>query len=139
MFGLGVPELMVILVIALVIFGPSKLPQIGSGLGKAIRDFKKGVTEKEDEEADAKKDGKDLPRQSRSAKLQPFLRRAPSSAIVRRREIPTRLSISNPDRSASGPKTALISRWTVVPTLSDRARDNLCVDCLEFAHVVKPV
>ena len=50
MFGLGVPELMVILVIALVIFGPSKLPQIGSGLGKAIRDFKKGVTGGEDEE-----------------------------------------------------------------------------------------
>jgi sec-independent protein translocase protein TatA len=51
MFGLGVPELMVILVIALVIFGPSKLPQIGSGLGKAIRDFKKGVSSNEDEEA----------------------------------------------------------------------------------------
>lgn len=65
MFGLGVPELMVILVIALVVFGPSKLPQIGSGLGKAIRDFKKGVTGGEDEEADkdAKKDSsKDLPR-----------------------------------------------------------------------------
>ena len=66
MFGLGVPELMVILVIALVIFGPSKLPQIGSGLGKAIRDFKKGVTGgADDEEADkdAKKDSpKDLPR-----------------------------------------------------------------------------
>ena len=68
MFGLGVPELMVILVIALVIFGPSKLPQIGSGLGKAIRDFKKGVTESGDDDADkeankdAKKDPKDLPR-----------------------------------------------------------------------------
>lgn len=65
MFGLGVPELMVILVIALVIFGPSKLPQIGSGLGKAIRDFKKGVTGGEEDEADkeAKKDSpKDLPR-----------------------------------------------------------------------------
>ena len=63
MFGLGVPELMVILVIALVIFGPSKLPQIGAGLGKAIRDFKKGVTEKDDEEEDkAKKANKDLPR-----------------------------------------------------------------------------
>ena len=68
MFGLGVPELMVILVIALVIFGPSKLPQIGSGLGKAIRDFKKGVTcaETEDDDAndkEAKKDPpKDLPR-----------------------------------------------------------------------------
>jgi sec-independent protein translocase protein TatA len=65
MFGLGVPELMVILVIALVIFGPSKLPQIGSGLGKAIRDFKKGVTGGDDDQADkeAKKDNsKDLPR-----------------------------------------------------------------------------
>jgi sec-independent protein translocase protein TatA len=63
MFGLGVPELMVILVIALVIFGPSKLPQIGSGLGKAIRDFKKGVTEKDDEtEKEVKKDPNDLPR-----------------------------------------------------------------------------
>jgi sec-independent protein translocase protein TatA len=67
MFGLGVPELMVILVIALVIFGPSKLPQIGSGLGKAIRDFKKGVTGAETEEDDANKDAKkdppkDLPR-----------------------------------------------------------------------------
>jgi sec-independent protein translocase protein TatA len=65
MFGLGVPELMVILVIALIIFGPSKLPQIGSGLGKAIRDFKKGVTGGGDDDAgdDAKKDPpKDLPR-----------------------------------------------------------------------------
>lgn len=65
MFGLGVPELMVILVIALVIFGPSKLPQIGSGLGKAIRDFKKGVTggeDDEDESKEAKKEkAKDLP------------------------------------------------------------------------------
>ena len=54
-----------ILVIALVIFGPSKLPQIGSGLGKAIRDFKKGVTGDDNEEAgkEAKKDNpKDLPR-----------------------------------------------------------------------------
>jgi sec-independent protein translocase protein TatA len=49
----------------LVIFGPSKLPQIGSGLGKAIRDFKKGVSsdDGEDSGSDAKKDSsKDLPR-----------------------------------------------------------------------------
>lgn len=55
MFGLGIQELLIILVIALVIFGPSKLPQIGSGLGKAIRDFKKGVSGEDPEES-----GKDI-------------------------------------------------------------------------------
>lgn len=63
MFGLGLQELLVILVIALVIFGPSKLPQIGSGLGKAIRDFKKGVSSDDGEDSEVKKDRpKDLPR-----------------------------------------------------------------------------
>ncbi len=50
MFGLGFQELLIILVIALIIFGPSKLPQIGSGLGKALRDFKKGVGGEDSEE-----------------------------------------------------------------------------------------
>jgi sec-independent protein translocase protein TatA len=57
MFGLGMQELLIILAIALVIFGPSKLPQIGSGLGKAIRDFKKGVSS--DDSEDAVKEAKD--------------------------------------------------------------------------------
>jgi sec-independent protein translocase protein TatA len=65
MFGLGLQELIIILVIALIIFGPTKLPQIGSGLGKAIRDFKKGVSGDENEDAakEAKKETpKDFPR-----------------------------------------------------------------------------
>jgi len=45
MFGLGMPEMIVVLVIALVLFGPSKLPELGKGLGEAIRSFKKGVQE----------------------------------------------------------------------------------------------
>ncbi len=49
MFGLGMPELLVILLIILIIFGAGKLPQIGEGLGKGIRNFKKSV--KEDDEA----------------------------------------------------------------------------------------
>jgi sec-independent protein translocase protein TatA len=65
MFGLGIQELLIILAIALVIFGPSKLPQIGAGLGKAIRDFKKGVSsndESDEVDKDSKKAaGKDLP------------------------------------------------------------------------------
>jgi len=43
MFGLGHWELIIILVIILIIFGAGKLPEIGGGMGKAIRNFKKGV------------------------------------------------------------------------------------------------
>ena len=45
MFGLGLPELMVVLIIALVVFGPSKLPTVGKSLGEAIRGFKKSLEE----------------------------------------------------------------------------------------------
>ena len=64
MFGFGLQELGVILVIALLIFGPMKLPQIGTGLGKAIRDFRKGVSsdDPEDTTKEATKEiSKDLP------------------------------------------------------------------------------
>jgi sec-independent protein translocase protein TatA len=52
MFGIGMPELIVILVIILIIFGAGKLPEIGAGMGKAIRNFKTATSDpikKEDE------------------------------------------------------------------------------------------
>jgi len=49
MFGLGFPELIVILVVALLIFGPGRLPEIGSALGRGIRDFRKGFSGEDDE------------------------------------------------------------------------------------------
>lgn len=56
MFGLGMPELIIILLIAVVIFGAGKLPQIGEGLGKAIRGFRKSVSEPESESPGPPKD-----------------------------------------------------------------------------------
>jgi sec-independent protein translocase protein TatA len=45
MGSLGLPELIIVGIIALLIFGPKKLPELGSGLGKAIRDFKGAISE----------------------------------------------------------------------------------------------
>ncbi|MDD5711665.1 MAG: twin-arginine translocase TatA/TatE family subunit [Smithellaceae bacterium] len=45
MFGIGVPELIIILVIVLIVFGAGRLPEIGGAIGKSIRNFKKATRE----------------------------------------------------------------------------------------------
>ena len=51
MFGsFGIPELLIVLVIVLLIFGPKKLPQLGKALGRTITGFRKGMKEVEDED-----------------------------------------------------------------------------------------
>jgi len=57
MFGIGMPELIIILIIILIIFGAGKLPEIGAGMGKAIRNFKGATTDSEEKEKEKLKEG----------------------------------------------------------------------------------
>ena len=53
---LGASEIAIILVIILIMFGPSKLPQLGAGVGKMLRGFKKEIKELENEKAESEKE-----------------------------------------------------------------------------------
>ena len=56
---LGLPELIIVGLIALLIFGPKKLPDLGAGLGKAIRDFKGAISEQPDKKEEKKDEKKE--------------------------------------------------------------------------------
>ena len=58
MFGIGHFELIIILIIVMILFGARKLPEIGSGLGKGIKNFKKSITEIEKSESEKIEVGK---------------------------------------------------------------------------------
>jgi len=59
MFGLGAPELLIVLLIVLLLFGGAKLPKLARSLGEGSREFKKGIDDKDkDDKEETKDDGK---------------------------------------------------------------------------------
>jgi sec-independent protein translocase protein TatA len=56
MFGIGTTELLIVLGIVIVLFGARRLPELGSGVGKAIRNFKSGISGKDEVDVTPKKD-----------------------------------------------------------------------------------
>jgi sec-independent protein translocase protein TatA len=65
MFGIGLQELIIILVIVVLLFGATRLPQIGAGIGEGIRNFKKSM---KDEKEEDKKDAGGAPPRSDAGK-----------------------------------------------------------------------
>ncbi|MCW6051426.1 twin-arginine translocase TatA/TatE family subunit [Microcoleus sp. A2-C5] len=61
MFGLGLPELGIVAVVAILIFGPKKIPELGNALGKTLRSFKEGVGQADDESTQKEKDKEEEP------------------------------------------------------------------------------
>lgn len=57
MFGIGTHELLIIFLLIVVIFGAKRLPEIGRGLGRAIRDFRKAASEPDEIDVTKKSDG----------------------------------------------------------------------------------
>jgi sec-independent protein translocase protein TatA len=56
MFGIGTTELLIVLGIVVVLFGARRLPELGSGVGKAIRNFKSGISGKDEVDVTPKND-----------------------------------------------------------------------------------
>ena len=75
-FNIGAPELIIILVIALLILGPGKLPEVGQALGKSIREFRKAST---DIQESVKVETTPLPSQAASAQGAPAAPAAPAA------------------------------------------------------------
>jgi len=67
MFGLGMPELIVIMVIVLIIFGAGKLPEIGGAIGKGIKSFKKSIKEPDELDVTPKEEEKDKEKPSQKS------------------------------------------------------------------------
>lgn len=58
MFGIGIPELLLILALALIIFGPGKLPDVGRAVGKSLSEFRNATREVKDSVSEADAEGK---------------------------------------------------------------------------------
>ena len=51
-FGIGVPEILILLLVALLVFGPKRLPEMGRSLGRGMREFKDSISGKDDDDRD---------------------------------------------------------------------------------------
>lgn len=96
MFGIGIPELIIIFIVALIIFGPKKLPELGKALGRGLSEFKKATQEF--------KDSIDLESRPTTPKpFQPPIIPPSSSGNMEARDLQPPADTGQSSASASGP------------------------------------
>ncbi len=101
-FNIGAPELIIILVIALLVLGPGKLPEVGSALGKSIREFRKATA---DIQESVKVDTSPMPAQQQSQAPQPVAA-APAPNQITQPVAPNTLSQpSQPSETVEAPRS----------------------------------
>ncbi len=86
MFAGHLPELVILLVVALVIFGPKRLPEIGGAMGKGIREFRRGTAADEDDEQTAARPVRE-PAQIPNSRVADAPVDEPTASVSRDREV----------------------------------------------------
>ena len=92
--GIGIPELLIVLVIVLLVFGPKRLPQLGKQLGGGMREFKDSIQGKDKDDEDADDD---------AAAGRPELTRAQQADVLDPTPDATRTPVGDRDESATRP------------------------------------
>jgi sec-independent protein translocase protein TatA len=93
--GIGIPELIIVLVIVLLVFGPKRLPQLGKQLGGGMREFKDSIQGKDNDVDDADDDD--------AAAGRPELTRAQQADVLDPTPDATRTPVGDRDESATRP------------------------------------
>jgi TatA/E family protein of Tat protein translocase len=123
MFGIGMPEMIVILAVALIVIGPSKLPDLARSLGKAMREFKKATNDLKSA-VNLDTDLKDIRRTIDDVKVnvrdaaESYIDKAPAESVP----------AAEPEKKDEQPPVPVTEAATAAPAEAERPDENVTAD-----------